>query len=215
MENKKNPKVDLERYRGLFFATALTMVLLLVYLVINYKKENTINAKLYSASQSEFQTEFEPEIGLAIKQKVKPKAEKIVPVKDETEIPDTSQTELPDENTGTQKQNTGKSSKHDPLRSAEIMPEYPGGTAALKRDLAKVIRLPNEISSGKVSGTVYVQFVVTNQGEVDELEIKKSLHRQLDKEVIQALKSVKRFKPATQNGKPVAVYFILPLSFNL
>jgi len=215
MENKKNPKVDLERYRGLFFTTALTMVLLLVFLVINYKKENTINSKLYSVSQSEFPAEFEPEIGLAVKQKVKPKAEKIVRVKDETEIPDTSKTEVPDENTGTQKQSTGKSSKHDPLRSAEIMPEYPGGIAALKRDLAKAIRLPDEISSGKISGTVYVQFVVTNQGEVDELEIKKSLYRELDQEVINALSSVKKFKPASQNGKPVAVYFILPLSFNL
>lgn len=213
MERKKNQKVDLEKFRGLFFTTAMVMVLTAMLWVLNYKQPSHIDQKIYAAASSREITQFEQEIGKAVKSRPENTPDKIKQVEDEQKIADTARTEIPDENAGTQNNNTGKSS-NTPLYSAEIMPVYPGGTTALRQDLAKQIQLPPAVKNGKIAGTLYVQFVITKDGFTDDIQIKQSLHRKLDQEVMKALKNIKKFTPALQNGRPVAVYFILPLSFN-
>lgn len=212
MEKKKNPKYDLERFRALFFTTALVLVLTAVSIVINLKQKNRSESAVYSLTGSDSYVELKADLGLGNPQK-KQNPEKLRIVDDKTQLPDTVETES-DKESGQEQQQTG-SSKYNPLYAAEYMPEYPGGTAALRRDLAKAVKLPKAISSGEITGQMYVQFVVTSKGHIDEIKILQSIYEPLDTEVMKALKKLKVFKPASQNGKPVAVYFILPLSFNL
>ncbi len=210
MKNKKNPKYDLEKYRSLFFTMALVLVLSVVLIVINIRRTNETKQVVFNLPQGENFIEFTPNlnIGKAKKQK---KSEKINIVDDKTELPDSSQTDFDDTAGKTQQQSGNFNDK--PLYTAEIMPEYPGGIAALKRDLAKAVELPDELNTKQISGQMFIQFVVNKQGLINEIKILKSIHKQLDDEVIKALQNLKTFKPASQNGNPVSVYFILPISF--
>ncbi|MEA2042623.1 MAG: energy transducer TonB [Bacteroidota bacterium] len=214
MDSKKNKHVNLERFRLLFFQVSLIIVLISLVIVFNTKWSKKEDPEVYGLSFAEnimSDISLENTVG-----KVKAHTEssnRIKITKDDTPITDSVLVDNEAENTGNINQTNGNS--NNTLYSAEVMPEYPGGITALKRDIAKVIQLPEEISTGQISGTVYVQFTVNQNGRPEEFVIKKSLHQTLDKEVIQALRLLKNFKPARQNGKPVAVYFILPLSFNI
>lgn len=215
METKKNSQVNLERYRGLFFQIGLIIVLTAVIAIFGYKRDTSKDYEIYNLNfSSAGNTEIDLEQDLGEIQIQAPNTQKIVQVDDDTVIADSTEVDDSDGNIGNNHKSNGNAN-NNPLYSAEIMPEYPGGITALKRDLAKAIKLPKGVSSGQISGTVYIQFTVSSKGDTGEFLVKKSLDKKLDQEIINALALIKKFKPASQNGKPVAVYFILPLSFNL
>nr|MCU0355100.1 energy transducer TonB [Cytophagales bacterium] len=61
--------------------------------------------------------------------------------------------------------------KEDILITAEQMPEFEGGLAALGKYLSKHLRYPAAARSRGVSGLVYVQFVVNSQGQVSDVKV--------------------------------------------
>jgi len=61
-------------------------------------------------------------------------------------------------------------------------------------------------------GTVcLLQFVVTKTGEVGEVKVLRSSVPQLDSIAVNTVKHLPRFKPARQNGKPVNIWYTLPI----
>jgi protein TonB len=71
---------------------------------------------------------------------------------------------------------------------------------------------PPELKKKKISGTVYVIFVVSKQGRVEQAKVQKSTNPAFD---APALKAVKRwsFEPGRKNGKPVQFRMRVPISF--
>ena len=61
-------------------------------------------------------------------------------------------------------------------------------------------------------GRVIAKCLVTEEGKVESVEIIQSLDEHEDKEVVR-LVSMMTFTPALLNGKPVASWFFLPISF--
>jgi len=66
----------------------------------------------------------------------------------------------------------------------------------------------------KVQGTVQTSAVVLADGKVGDVSITRSLDEDLDQEAIKAVKQW-RFKPATKDGKAVAVEVEIELTFTL
>lgn len=56
--------------------------------------------------------------------------------------------------------------------------------------------------------------IVTSEGKVREVNVTKSLEKDLDKRAISAV-SGWRFEPGTKDGKPVAVLIRAEVEFNL
>jgi outer membrane biosynthesis protein TonB len=56
-------------------------------------------------------------------------------------------------------------------------PEFTGGQDALLKYLSQHIRLPEEVISGQVKGKVYVQFSITEKGQVKDAVIVKGLNK--------------------------------------
>jgi protein TonB len=56
---------------------------------------------------------------------------------------------------------------------------------------------------------------VTSKGGVDKVEILKSVDPELDKEAIRVVKTLPAFKPGKQGGKPVPVWYMVPINFTL
>lgn len=95
-------------------------------------------------------------------------------------------------------------------RSVEQMPRYPGGEAALMKYIKAHLNYP---AGTDAEGSVIVQFVVKADGTVGEVKVARSLDRALDKEAVRIIKSLPKFAPGRHNGKPVAVWYTLPITF--
>ena len=97
----------------------------------------------------------------------------------------------------------------------EQMPEFPGGFGACMNFLARNMRYPKDAFIKGEEGRVIVQFVINRNGKVSDIEIVQSVSPSLDAEARRVIKSMPKWKPGTQNGKPVRVRFTLPLVFKL
>jgi periplasmic protein TonB len=97
----------------------------------------------------------------------------------------------------------------------EQMPEYAGGMTALSKFLQKNLRYPNPAASAGVSGKVYVQFVVGQDGAISKVDILKGLGFGCDEEAERVIKLMPHWSAGKQSGRAVAVKFTLPISFQL
>ena len=97
----------------------------------------------------------------------------------------------------------------------EQMPQFPGGDAALMKFLSSHINYPPMAAENNVQGKVILQFVVEKDGHVGEVNIARSVDKELDREAIRVVKSLPKFTPGRQNGHPVRVWYTLPVSFKL
>lgn len=97
-----------------------------------------------------------------------------------------------------------------PLVKAEIMPEFPGGMEAFKKFMLRQLRQPELNEGEKV--IVRVQFVVDADGSIKQVNVLQSGGK-LDGEVIRVVGKMPKWKPGVQNGRFVAVYFTLPVTF--
>ena len=101
------------------------------------------------------------------------------------------------------------------LAVAEVMPSFPGGDAALMQFLRDNLKYPVIEAEQGISGRVVLRFVVGEDGTIRNVEIVKSLSPGCDKEAIRVTKTMPTWIPGRQNGRPVPVYFSLPVRFQL
>ena len=97
----------------------------------------------------------------------------------------------------------------------EQMPQYPGGETELLNFISKNLKYPESAIKNKIQGKVTMRFVVTESGEVDKVEVLRSLQADCDKEAIRVVKSLPKFIPGKQSGKLVSVWYTLPVNFKL
>ncbi len=88
---------------------------------------------------------------------------------------------------------------------------YPGGTSALLADFAENFEYPEEAREKNVQGRLLVNFVVEKDGSINHVKVTRKLGSGLDEAAVNAIKSIKDFTPAYQNGEPVRSYYTLPV----
>jgi len=98
---------------------------------------------------------------------------------------------------------------------AEIMPQFPGGDKALIKWLKDNIQYPAESAEKGIQGRVALRFLVTPDGSIEDVKVIKSLDSLCNNEAIRVVNIMPRWVPAKQNGKPVPVYYTLPITFRL
>jgi protein TonB len=95
------------------------------------------------------------------------------------------------------------------------MPVYPGGDAALMKFLQQHINYPDKEKNDSIGGRVFIRFVVDVDGSVKDVRVVRSAAPALDNEAVRVVKLLAKFKPGYSEGKPVKVYFNLPIEFRL
>lgn len=95
------------------------------------------------------------------------------------------------------------------------MPQFPGGLNGLMEFLSSNIVYPPVAAENNVQGKVLVQFVVEKDGSVGEVKILRSVEVNLDYEAIRLCKLLPKFEPGLVDGKPVRVWYTLPINFLL
>lgn len=73
---------------------------------------------------------------------------------------------------------------------------------------------PAELKRQGVTGLVMVTFTVTTQGNVEEPVVERSPHPDFAREAVAAVRKWK-FRPARQNGTPVANKVTVPIQFRM
>lgn len=71
---------------------------------------------------------------------------------------------------------------------------------------------PSELRRDGVSGLVMVKCTIDEQGNVIDPQVEKSSNAAFEKPAVEALKKWK-FKPAKQDGAPVAIKVSIPIKF--
>lgn len=99
--------------------------------------------------------------------------------------------------------------------NVEVLPEYPGGSAAMMRYLAQNVKYPQAAQENGRQGKVVVQFVVDTDGSIINAHVLTSVDPDLDKEALRVIKSMPRWTPGKQKGKPVRVKYTVPVNFRL
>jgi len=96
----------------------------------------------------------------------------------------------------------------------EVMPEFKGGGIEQFREWVQShVKYPKIASENKISGTVYVTFVVGKDGKTKWVKVLRSVDPVLDDEVVRVVKSSPDWKPGLQRDNPVNVSFSLPVKF--
>ena len=92
----------------------------------------------------------------------------------------------------------------------EDRPELIGGMAALQQ----AVEYPEFAKKAGIEGRVFVQFIVDEEGNVQNPQVTRGVHKMLDQAAVEAVKEMK-FKPGKQRGKAVKVQMSLPVTFRL
>lgn len=99
--------------------------------------------------------------------------------------------------------------------STQKYPEYIGGAKALRRFLFDHIIYPKAAKEKNIQGTVYVKFVVEDDGKLTDFQIVREPGGGLGDEAIRVLKLSPKWNPGTLNGLPVRVEYTLPVIFHI
>jgi periplasmic protein TonB len=97
----------------------------------------------------------------------------------------------------------------------EKNPSFPGGEAELLSYLAGNIKYPQFAQESGIKGRVYVQFVVEKDGSVSDVKCVRDIGGGCGKEAERVVRSMPKWSPGEQNGRPVRVKYTLPVLFQL
>jgi TonB family protein len=97
----------------------------------------------------------------------------------------------------------------------EKQPEFPGGQRKMYEFLAQNIHFPLPAAEANVSGRVFLSFVVTQTGEIQNIMVLKGIGFGCDEEAVRVLKSFPKWEPGYQDGRPVSVRYNLPINFQV
>lgn len=101
------------------------------------------------------------------------------------------------------------------FQDVEQMPQFPGGDNGLFKYLAESIRYPVDAQESGIQGRVICQFVIDENGQVNDVKVVRGVDASLDAEAIRVIKAMPKWTPAIHRGKNVSVQYTLPINFRL
>lgn len=229
MEIKKSPKANLENQKGIALLMGLIVALSVVFVSLEYSSyssndDNTISKidiadvdeQLLIQDQKQPEPEPEPEapkveVQLPEEFKVvdneKEVAKVVLVSNDEGKKLPPPTVVVPDKG--------GDEEAEQIFTVVEVQPEFPGGFAALNKYLSQNIVYPQIAADNGVHGKVIVGFVVEKDGSISQIKVLRGVDPELDKEAMRVVKSMPKWKPGQQQGRPVRARFTLPVTFQL
>ena len=108
-----------------------------------------------------------------------------------------------------------KGPKKSPKKVYDYIEDMPTFNGNLNQWLLLNMKYPVEAMNKKEQGKVIVQFIVSENGEVSEPKIIRSVSPALDKEACRIVLAMPKWNPGKLKGKPVAVRYMLPITFRL
>jgi periplasmic protein TonB len=102
-----------------------------------------------------------------------------------------------------------------PSFGAEVMPSFPGGNEAMLRYIKENIVYPSLARKEGISGLVYLQITVNENGRVSEVVVLRGIGAGCDKEAVRVVTGMPMWNPGKQAGHAVPVIMTIPINYIL
>ena len=80
-------------------------------------------------------------------------------------------------------------------------PQYPGGSEAMRKAISKNLSYPKEAIEKQIEGTVYLSYIVNNQGEIEDIRVTKGIGYGCDEEAMRLIGLLKYEAPRNRGIK--------------
>ena len=225
MEEKKSPKANLENKKLMFIQIGMIISLLIAWLAFEHKSYDKREIDESLLNREVVLDEEMVEITKQEEQKPQP-----------VETPQqTTQLEIVDDDVETEDLNINAEveqnevieeyvapevveeevSETEIFQIVEEMPSFPGGEGKLMEYVAKNIKYPQIARETGIQGRVFVGFVVEPDGSISNVKLLRGIGGGCDEEAMRVIKSLPKWKPGKQRGKPVRVSYQIPVFFKL
>jgi len=220
MEKKKTNKANLEKMKALFFIISLGIAFAIINYAFSIRSKSSTFATTVSEPFVDGQTipitrppDKKPE---PIKPEFKTFITDIINIVPEDEEIDTTEYYIPEFNDDPSLYDIPEEESEETIYNPTVKPKFPGGISALKQFIANNTVYPIPAKENNIQGTVVIRFEVTKKGTIGKISvINKTVDEILQNEAVRVVKTLPKFKPGIQNGKPVNVWYSLPVSFKL
>lgn len=233
MEPKKNPKADVGRNSGLYFAIGLALVMLLVWRGLEWKKYDKDND--YDISLN-VEDQLDEEVPMTEQIKTPPPPpppaapEVIEVVEDEEEVEETviESTETSQEEEVMEVEDVEVEEVEEditvPFAVIEDVPVFPGCEGAsnkkacfqemMQKHIRKNFRYPEIAQEMGVQGRVSVMFTIQKDGSIGNIRMR-GPDKNLEAEALRIINKLPKMTPGKQRGRAVKVPFSIPITFKL
>lgn len=220
MELKKHDKANLEKKRGVFIQLGFVITLIIAVVAFEWKTPKNISNQ-GMVVDIDMELAYIPTIQR--KQKLNPPLPKPHLFTEISVIEDDGKPikELEpidaeiSENDAVKPVKLEREEEEAILLFAETMPEFPGGMKTLKKFIRRNLRYPEKAKNENIQGKVYVRFMVNRTGKIENVNVVQPVHPLLDKEAVRIVRTLPDWRPAYQNGRPVSVWYTIPVVFVL
>ncbi len=224
MEAKKTSKADLENKKSIFFQIGLILALLIVLVAFEYKSYDKITIDLQARVAEDFAEEIIPITEQKLKPPPPPPPKQVTQIKiveDDVEVEDDLDIDVEADDETVVEEYIPPSDDDEEVVEAEIftvvesMPSFPGGMGELMKFLGKNINYPTLAKESGIQGRVFINFVVEPNGSISNVKVLRGIGGGCDEEAVRVVKSMPKWSPGKQRGKPVRVSYNLPVKFTL
>lgn len=233
MEPKKNPKADISRNSGLYFAIGLAFTMFVVWRALEWKKYDE-SANYDIALNVEDQLDEEVPMTEQLKTPPPPPPpsapEVIEVVEDEAEVEETiiesTETSQDQEVIEIEEVEVGEIDEDIsvPFAVIEDVPIFPGCEGAsdkkacfqeqMQKHIRKHFRYPEIAQEMGVQGRVNVMFVIQRDGSIGSIRMR-GPDKNLEAEALRIIELLPDMTPGKQRGRAVKVPFSIPITFRL
>ena len=212
------------------YATGFFIIVLSIYPL-----QNLIHPKIYDATfgyqVTNVDMTYDPTIRIQVEQSIGSSSasqlipekivddELVITPKDDVKQPETGSSDSANvSSTGTGNAGTGNSNRAgegdtgEVFGSADVNPQFPGGSRAMQEYINSNIRYPDIALSMNIRGTILVYIVIMSDGSLRDVKVVKGLQPELDAEVVRVVKSMPLWNPARRGGMPVNVRVTWPIT---
>ncbi len=222
MEAKKTHKADLQNRRVLFMEIGLVIALLAVVGAFMWgQSEKKVEAMIDNVAPIEEevivnteQEQRQPEVRPQVNQVL---SEFIDVVRNETQITTEYSFDEFSEDFVIEVPTFEEEVVEDiPIYNAEEMPTFQGGDInSFRAWVQGRLVYPRVAIENSISGKVTLKFVIERDGSLTNIEEIASPDRSLTEEAIRVLKQSPKWSPGKQRNRPVRVFYVLPVEFQL
>ncbi|AUD00843.1 energy transducer TonB [Spirosoma pollinicola] len=112
---------------------------------------------------------------------------------------------------------TDSSSRPDHLIYTVVQqqPEFSGGMSKLGQYISENLRYPKAAQAAGLSGRVFIRFLITKQGAIENVKVLKGVSPEIDAEAIRMVASMPNWLPGKVDGQAVDCFYNLPINFSV
>jgi protein TonB len=237
MENRKNEKANLDKVKHVFRGIGFVCIIGLVFLTFTLKTYDKVSYD-FKVSIDEIQDDLPPLIAPVVppppppppKQEKKPQEPELEIVEDDVEVEEEEFEDEDDEDIeieeGPEEEET-EELEAVPLTFVKNMPHYKSCASGnnserdrctrqmFDRKIREAFVYPDIAQEMGLEGIVYVQFVVSSSGKVENVKVIKGVHKHLDNAAIKAVQKLPQLIPGKQLDKPVSLLYTVPVKIIL